>query len=250
LRAIGAAALYICGGCRADDGTQDTRRNGCFFAARSDSAVAQGDPRALLREIYRRSTGDRETDHAISNVLYRAARAFAFVRSQIPAFRFLPPGEAGGGDGLACDAIEMQPGTKGLVAVGLDLLNSNSTQESSRLAFEVIVGHEFAHIYQARHGYVERLAPSNSTVRLLELHADYLAGWFMSKKGDVLVTGLEPVVDALFSRGEYAFNDPSHHGTKADRFTAALQGFLQGGWTDQIDGAAVNGISYLNKLLD
>ena len=218
--------------------------SGCFFSQKTDAARG-----IVLKEgIYRRTTGDDGLNAKVNAILFRTARAYGLDRDAYPAFRFLPPG-ADGGDGFASDAVEMQPGTKGIVALNLGLLTTSQSEELSLIGFEVIAGHEFGHIFQMRKNYAEPLlVAGDGKAKLVELHADFLAGWFMSKRGQIPNEILRHVVDALFSRGDDSVGTPEHHGTKAERFTAVLQGYLRGGTTDSADGAAANGVAYLKEI--
>lgn len=217
---------------------------GCFFSQQSDAARVQ----EIKGGVYRTSTGDAKLDATVSAVLFRAARAYSLSRNAYPAFRFIPPGAAGG-DGFADDGVSMDPSTKGIVALGLGLLKEFQSDDFGIIAFEVIAGHEFGHIFQTRNQYVEPLlAGADGKAKLVELHADFLAGWFMSRRGQLPVEILRYVVDALFSRGDDLVGEPEHHGTKAERFAAVLQGYLRGTATDSPEGAAANGLAYLREV--
>lgn len=223
---------------------QRTGVGGCFFSQQSDSAPVQ----AIKNGVYRTSTGDAKLDAMVSAVLFRAARAYSLNRNAYPAFRFIPP-NAAGGDGFADDSVSLDANTKGIVALGLGLLMEFQSDEFGVIAFEVIAGHEFGHVFQIRNKHVEPLlAGADGKAKLVELHADFLAGWFMSKRGHLPVEILRYVVDALFSRGDDLVGEPDHHGTKAERFAAVLQGYLRGTATDSPEGAAANGLVYLREV--
>lgn len=226
----------------------NSMEGGCFFAEQTSGGLGPD----LKNRVYRTTTGNGSTDSLIHPILFRAARVYQLDRSEYPTFHFLPPGAAGG-DGFASDSVVLNPGTKGLVAVSLTLLHvyqpaqSSGSEQTGLLALETIIGHEFAHIYQMRNNYIDRLSLGGGS-KYIELHADYLSGWFMSKKNGLNIAALRPVADALFSRGDSAVGQPGHHGTKEERFAATLQGYLRGDLTDSPEGAAMNAIEYLREL--
>jgi hypothetical protein len=62
----------------------------------------------------------------------------------------------------------------------------------------------------------------------MEPHADFLAGWAIGRNGaevrdlekEAYLKELENPVQAFFDLGDYAFNDPTHHGEP--KFRAAM----------------------------
>jgi len=71
--------------------------------------------------------------------------------------------------------------TQGTVYVGLNLINSEFERgDLGGIAVAGICAHECAHIYQNRNGWIQRLrAP---TAKLVELQADYLAGFYFGRE--------------------------------------------------------------------
>ena len=82
-----------------------------------------------------------------------------------------------------------------------------------------ILGHELGHIAQY-------LAGANGTTRNMELMADELAGFYngLTRTSDQELEGIR----AAFNSGDFAFNDPSHHGTPAQRRAAFSTGLNRG----------------------
>ncbi|MFT4553877.1 MAG: hypothetical protein ACI9S8_002520 [Chlamydiales bacterium] len=112
-------------------------------------------------------------------------------------------------------------GRRGTVYFGLSLLLDELwSMTKGEIAVAGILAHEFAHILQFKKGWV-----SGAVNR--ELHADYLAGWYLGQRsyhGPLDITGF---ANSLFQRGDYNFGDPQHHGTPAARRTAMVAGFNQ-----------------------
>ena len=87
-----------------------------------------------------------------------------------------------------------------------------------------ILAHEWGHILQFMN--VKARPPGKA----MELHADGLAGWYMGMRAMQLAqwnpVDLRTTMLSFFGKGDYAFNDPSHHGTPQER-VQAFQGGLQ-----------------------
>jgi len=94
-------------------------------------------------------------------------------------------------------------------------------------AINAIIAHEAAHILQAKMGVA-----FNS--RNTELQADFLAGWHMAEWVRIFKTEAkefrmkEDGIRAFYSRGDYSFNSPQHHGTPDQRAKAFSEGFNLG----------------------
>jgi hypothetical protein len=77
------------------------------------------------------------------------------------------------------------------------------------------------------------LLRAHPTVKLVELHADYLAGYFLGTRKratpDLRFYSLGPYVRSL---GDTRFGAPSHHGTEEERLAAFEAGFALGSQRD------------------
>jgi hypothetical protein len=86
-----------------------------------------------------------------------------------------------------------------------------------------IFAHEAAHLLQ----YKKRLEfPST---RLRELHADYLAGWYVGRvnrnpREDNKLDEIQ-IFNGFYRRGDDDFDNPDHHGSRTERLKAFLEGF-------------------------
>ena len=118
-----------------------------------------------------------------------------------------------------------EPGIgKGTVYFGSDLMGKTlADQTRSWASVGGILGHEFAHIAQ-----FERGEPADALES--ELHADYLAGFYLSRRGLQLPGGAERFTYTLFSFGDtdFDFYDPVGHGTGDQRVAAMLAGYYAG----------------------
>src|SRR5436190_9340278 len=106
-------------------------------------------------------------------------------------------------------------------------MNSNEHPEVGILT---VCAHEFAHIVQFKYGIDKRLVPCRDcSVKRLELHADFLAGYFAGRRK--LERSDFPA--AVFAKTQYNFGDdhygsPTHHGTPKERGEAVVAGFSSG----------------------
>lgn len=111
----------------------------------------------------------------------------------------------------------------GRVIFSVALLQDEFAQTGAWNNFTVIVimAHEFGHIYQFKYG-TQKLP-----VKLTELQADYLAGWYVGRREKVSnwkTNALQQAMTTLYNKGDYAFNNPTHHGTPQERLQAVNEG--------------------------
>ena len=98
-----------------------------------------------------------------------------------------------------------------------------------QLQVAAILAHEFGHIVQFFSTYYRQLRKAHRTVKLVELHADFLAGYFVARRRerfpDLRLQGLGEAWEAM---GDVDYNNPKHHGTSAERLKAIEQGYFWG----------------------
>lgn len=119
------------------------------------------------------------------------------------------------------------PETDGTVLYHLDLLTEhlNSAHYGGSIVAGVIA-HEFAHILQfSEPGLYERLLDRHGTVKFLELHADFIAGYYMGTKFGDRPQDLETLSRKIFELGDNNFTNIGHHGTPQERHVALRSGF-------------------------
>jgi len=132
----------------------------------------------------------------------------------------------------------------GVVVFGTGLMTSEfKSPFGSGYGIPAIIGHEYAHIMQFKNGL-----PLQG--KWMELHADYMAGWFTAHRGrfDARQNSMESA-SSFFNKGDYAFNSEGHHGTPAERIGAFMAGFqlnVQQNYPDAV-AAYRSGIDYLRS---
>jgi hypothetical protein len=198
-----------------------------FFASSSDQQVfLTGD------ELMRGGSGDRDFDFALAQTLSKIGAAL----DVLPGFAYYDDRSSPAAFATPKTLLQRADGVKvdGTVLFGARLLRQTRVElESPEVAVAAVCAHEFGHILQMKYGLQDRrsglyeaLVKDEVTQRRVELHADFLAGYFAGirkrEKPD-FPAAIFPV--KLGSMGENDFNKLEHHGTPAERAAAAVQGF-------------------------
>lgn len=169
------------------------------------------------------TSGDVDLDRSINLELQHVANSL----NVLPGFGFCDDSNAPNAFAVNETVI---PNTQGTVVFGKQLLTEElSSNEWGGLAIAGIMAHEFAHIYQYQSPFYNWLTQGQATDKHLELHADYLAGYYLSLKR--LRTGeidIKAFLDSLYLKGDTHFNSPTHHGTPTERAQVMLAGYKIG----------------------
>lgn len=169
------------------------------------------------------TSGNPDLDHSINLELTNIANTL----NVFPGFGFYDDDD--GANAFAIDDTVI-PNTKGTVVFGKQLLSDELTRHSSGgLAIAGIIAHEFAHIYQYQSGLYRLLKRSQNSNKRVELHADYLAGYYLGLKrlrnADI---DIKAFLDSLYLKGDTHFNSPTHHGSPFERKQVMLEGYKVG----------------------
>jgi hypothetical protein len=108
-------------------------------------------------------------------------------------------------------------GCESTVFVGKKLLQEYRQGFSTKDGLWGIVAHELAHVLQCSNNI-------SLTGAQRELHADFLAGYFLGVKMRIQLTNISEFSGELFRRGDFQFNDRQHHGTPEARVRYMLSG--------------------------
>lgn len=96
-----------------------------------------------------------------------------------------------------------------------------------RFVWRYIIGHEMAHVYQEELKLLEAMvAPVGNKVVLAELHADYLAGFFMAAEFGLPAQAIEELLREMRTLPSGRPGTPGYHGAPAQRFFMVGQGAL------------------------
>ena len=203
-----------------------TEVGGCTIE-RKDSQLLRG--RAV--EIFGKRPGrfqPSEMEHSTGNAeqnikLDQALQDLASEFNVWPGFGFYD--DYDGENALALDYPLVQS-TSHTVLFGKRLYRSMLRLDPSGAAVMWTAAHEFGHVWVYQEGLRDRLLTGQPTVKRLELHADFLAGYYLGlkKKRNPQVTLWEAGAD-IWNSGDSNFTSHQHHGTPAERLAAAESGF-------------------------
>lgn len=157
-----------------------------------------------------------------------------------PGYRFLRDGNRPNAYATPDSQVN---GTSGTVLLGLTLMGTELQTEYGGAAIAGISAHEGAHILQFNSPDIrQRLV--GPTAQHLELHADFMAGYYFSRTGRT-EKSLIVFAESLFSKGDYQYNAPDHHGTPKQRVASMRAGYGAGG--SQLSQAAEQGVEYVQN---
>jgi hypothetical protein len=198
---------------------------GCLLMADPRSALnlSDRDFGSLAAEDTTSSTGDKALDRHLGKALVRMSRMFETV----PSFAMYQDGAS---KNAYASSKTILPRTWGSVAFGKSLFQDQFERyNDGGISVIAIIAHEFAHVYQFRNRLMEPLQGSDDTVRRIELHADFLAGWYLGnlKKTNPKVS-LWASGDTFRRIGDTNYTSPQHHGMPDERVAAAERGFSLG----------------------
>lgn len=185
------------------------------------------------------SSGDPQFDRAMIAELKKILAVFPIS----PGFKFIDDPKPN----AFATPDTVVPQTRGTVLLGLNLLRAECAQnEFGDVALAGICAHECGHIYQFDNGYQQLLA--SDTAQLTELHADYLAGYYLGRDRTHSMEQVLAFARSLFSHGDYNFNSPRHHGTPTQRVLAMGQGYLAGYGNLDLATAARRGADIVKQV--
>jgi hypothetical protein len=92
--------------------------------------------------------------------------------------------------------------------------------------FVSICTHEFGHIVQYFSAYYTRLTSGYTTQKLVELHADFLSGYYIGvRDGDYASSELVNLGRSWETLGDSNYTNIYHYGTAEERLRAIEAGF-------------------------
>jgi predicted metalloprotease len=141
------------------------------------------------------------------------------------------PGFAYYDDGRSMNAyatsLRRLANSDGTVLLGTNLLFSVMSElEQPDVAVTAICAHEFGHIVQFKNNLISKIGAGQKTVRHLELHADFLAGFYAGRR-KLQNRHYPAAVFAMraYQTGDYDRRNPNHHGEPSERAAAVVRGF-------------------------
>jgi hypothetical protein len=199
------------------------------YRSQSESVYSIADS-LMARNRYWHTTGDANIDHDLDRALQIAAE----VLSVTPAFGFYDPTklqnptgvEHYGMNAFASPENTEIRGTKGTVGFGWELFHQEFYQyDNSGITVMAIVAHEFGHILQQDRGLIASL--KGGTPLKCEIHADFLAGYFLGmRKRELPYLQFKRAGELFLRLGKSENGHPNRdHGDAQERLNAAEAGF-------------------------
>jgi hypothetical protein len=235
----GAASIAVypeCGQCQ-------TSLGGCLITIDQTEALVGSEQVWLSYSSVETGSGDRDFDRALAETLAFLSDRF-FV---LPGFAFFS--EPGSPNAFASSARRMGR-SDGHVLFGRKLFREiMSRREHPEIGIVSVCAHEFGHIAQYKYGVYNRLVGANRRKKRLELHADFLSGYFAGIRR--LQHRNYPA--ATFALTQFGFGDYSddieHHGTPDERGAAVVAGY-KAGYDERLKfGFALeSGIRYVTQI--
>jgi hypothetical protein len=133
--------------------------------------------------------------------------------------------------------------TKGTILIGQKFVKDLVKQKDGGVAVAGVLAHECAHIFQFFTSYYDRL--NGRTKVLLELHADFLAGYYMAKRIGFAPDNPGIFAQALIQKSTYR---SSGHGTPGQRNAAMDKGYMLSLSGKTFEEAAREGEEYVRRL--
>lgn len=210
-------------GCAVAQGNADT---GCIVSGtRAEALLSRSSPRQFYvtgREPLISSSGDRQFDFALAQTLSRLSDMLDIL----PGFAFYDGGNA------YATRVRREDGpvvsrAHGTVVFGKQLLRRTFSEvESPEAAVAAICAHEFGHILQFKLNIPDELLRGQPTVKRVELHADFIAGYFAGAR-KLESPNYPAAVFALQMEkiGDSRVDARTHHGLPRERADAVVKGF-------------------------
>jgi hypothetical protein len=227
---------------------QGTRYRGgcCLYDLETISPQAPRGLVAAAPEEVRisRSSGDPTADRFLGLGLLRLATMFRIG----PGFAFYDDYRA---PNAFATPQTLLPDSRGTVLMGMRLFRRHMMSGDDGMTVIAICAHEFGHIHQMQSTYNAWLRQLDGSVKPVELHADFLTGYFLAnRKEEHPDLDLQSVGATFDQMGDTDFNSPQHHGTSAERIAAITAGYRFGrSGRHDIDEAARAGLELLARIL-
>jgi hypothetical protein len=217
---------------------------GCRITVDQAGALLGSEQLWLYYSSVETGSGDRDFDRALAETLQFLSDRF-FV---LPGFAFF--NEPGSANAYASPTRKLGR-SDGDVLFGRKLFRMiMSRRERPEIGIVSVCAHEFGHIAQYKYDVYNRLVGSDRRVKRLELHADFLSGYFAGLRK--LQRPDFPA--ATFALTQFGFggaytDDIDYHGTPDERGAAVVAGYRAGYHEKLKFGYALeSGIRYVKQI--
>lgn len=225
-----ACTALVCSVCGAGSGVARQNRETALGCIASESYVRglsvhdnlRGFSSLNMRQLpIVAGSGNDNLDRALGHVLVDMSATFG----QRPGFAYYEDGQQP--NALATTFTKF-PRTRGTVLFGLSLIERQlAAHRHGDIAVLAICAHEFAHILQFdNNGQILKSIESAFPRYCVELHADFLAGFYLNRYHRIRPSINISAVGSAWSRlGSSNFNRPGSHGTSRQRVFCIEAGY-------------------------
>ncbi len=173
-------------------------------------------------ETMMRSTGNPDLDRSFDRALQRLAETFDVW----PKVGFYD--DTGSPNAMAM-RYSVGGTTEFAVVFGRAYFKKLMDYDPSGITLLHTAAHEFAHVWVYRDGLFDKIRGNDPTVKPVELHADFMAGYYLGlRKRDNPQASFWAAGIGRWQSGDEEFRNVHHHGTPDERLAAAEKGFLLG----------------------
>lgn len=194
-------------------------------------------------ELFPKS-GDNHFDFALAHTL----SAMSELMHVLPGFCYFDDSEAE--NAYATSRVKLNRGD-GTVLFGRGMLRRLMREkEHPDVNVAAVCAHEFGHILQYKRGLTQIVGAGQTTVKRVELQADYFAGYFAGvRKLSRPQYPAAVYAVAMHRFGDHAIQSPKHHGRPDERAAAIVQGF-EAGFRERksLEEAITISINYVKQL--
>jgi len=216
---------------------------GCSITVDQTEALLGSERVWLSYSSVETGSGDRDFDQALAQTLQFLSDRF-FV---LPGFAFFD--EPGSANAFASPSRKLGR-SDGDVLFGRKLFRKIiSRRERPEIGIVSVCAHEFGHIAQYKYDVYNRLVGLDRRKKRLELHADFLSGYFAGiRKLERADYPAATFAITQFGFGDYS-DDVEHHGTPDERGAAVVAGY-RAGYDEKLKfGYALeSGIRYVKQI--
>jgi hypothetical protein len=189
-------------------------------------------------------SGNRDLDYAMAQTLSMLTDTWKVL----PAFAYYDDSKEPNAAATAKRWFSRADGTVifGRTLLGIFLRDS----EQPDVAISMVVAHEFGHIAQHKYRLIHPILTGQKTLKRLELHADFLAGYFAGVRKLARPSFPASVYATTVSRlGDSPSNAVDYHGTGQERAQAIVAGFQTSFRDRRGPGEALQiGVNYVRTL--
>jgi hypothetical protein len=188
-------------------------------------------------KVFSRS-GDDDFDRALIAEL----RKIVHILEINPGFKYT--------EALNAFAINetMVSNTRGTIILGLPLMKQLIAEDNGGVGVAAVCAHEGGHIYQFDNSLNDKLKVDDGRVLYYELHADFLAGYYLGRSGEFAADRIQQASLVTYRFGSYQYANTVFHGTPGQRAAAIEKGYRAATDGTAIAKAAEMGLLYVKNL--